>query len=99
MNMQAMLRQAQALQKDMLNAKKKVDEMEFTSESSLVKITMKGTKEVVSVEIKNDGNFDADDIEMLQDMIMVAVNECNKKVDKATEEHVGKYTKGMPGLF
>ena len=99
MNMQAMLRQAQALQKDMLNAKKKVDEMEFTSESSLVKITMKGTKEVVSVEIKNDGNFDADDLEMLQDMIMVAINDVNKKVDKAMEEHVGKYTKGMPGLF
>lgn len=99
MNMQAMLKQAQALQRDMLNAKKKVDEMEFVSESSLVKVTMKGTREVIGVEIKNDGNFDADDLEMLQDMIMVAVNECNKKVDKATEEHVGKYTKGMPGLF
>lgn len=99
MNMQAMLRQAQALQKDMLNAKKKVDEMEFTSESSLVKITMKGTKEVIAVEIKNDGNFDASDLEMLEDMIMVAINDVNKKVDKAMEEHVGKYTKGMPGLF
>ena len=99
MNMQAMLRQAQALQKDMLNAKKKVDEMEFTSESSLVKVTMKGTREVINVEIKNDGNFDAGDLEMLQDMIMVAVNDANKKVDKAVEEHVGKYTKGMPGLF
>lgn len=99
MNMQAMLRQAQALQKDMLNAKKKVDEMEFVSESSLVKLTMKGTREVVKVEIKNDGNLDLSDLEMLEDMVMVAVNEANKKVDKAIEEHVGKYTKGMPGLF
>ena len=95
MNMQAMLRQAQALQKDMLNAKKKVDEMEFVSESSLVKLT----REVVKVEIKNDGNLDLSDLEMLEDMVMVAVNEANKKVDKAIEEHVGKYTKGMPGLF
>ena len=99
MNMQAMLRQAQALQKDMLNAKKKVDQMEFTAESSLVKVTMKGTREIIAVEIKNDGNFDADDLEMLQDMIMVAVNDANKKIDKANEEHLGKYTKGMPGLF
>ena len=79
--------------------RKKVDEMEFVAESSLVKITMKGTREVVNVEIKNDGTFTADDLEMLEDMIMVAVNDANKKVDKALEEHVGKYTKGMPGLF
>ena len=99
MNMQAMLRQAQNLQKDMLNAKKKVDEMEFVSESSLVKLTMKGTREVTKVEIKKDGGLEVDDLEMLEDMIMVAVNEANKKVEKALEEHVGKYTKGMPGLF
>lgn len=99
MNMQAMLRQAQNLQKEMLNAKKKVDEMEFTSESSIVKITMKGTREVVAVEIKNDGNFDESDLEMLQDMLVVAFNDVNKKVDKALEDNVGKYTKGMPGLF
>ena len=99
MNMQAMLRQAQALQKDMLDAKKKVDAMEFVAESSLVKVTMKGTREVVKVEIKNDGTFDVNDLEMLEDMIMVAVNDANKKVDKAIEDNVGKYTKGMPGLF
>ena len=99
MNMQAMLKQAQALQKDMLNAKKKVDEMEFVAESSLVKVTMKGTREVIKVEINNDGSFDASDLEMLEDMIMVAVNDANKKVDQAIETHVGKYTKGMPGLF
>ena len=99
MNMQAMLRQAQALQKDMMDAKKKVDAMEFVAESSLVTVTMKGTREVVKVEIKNEGDFDASDLEMLQDMIMVAVNEASKKVDKAIEENVGKYTKGMPGLF
>lgn len=99
MNMQAMLRQAQNLQKEMLNAKKKVDEMEFSSESSIVKITMKGTREVVAVEIKNDGNFDESDLEMLQDMLVVAFNDVNKKVDKALEDNVGKYTKGMPGLF
>ena len=99
MNIQALMKQAQSLQKDMLKTKGEIDEMEFTAESSLVKVTMKGTREVIAVEIKNDGNFDADDLEMLQDMIMVAVNDANKKIDKANEEHLGKYTKGMPGLF
>ena len=52
MNMQAMLKQAQALQKDMMKAKEEIDNTEFVGESSLVKITMKGTKEVTKVEIQ-----------------------------------------------
>ena len=36
---------------------------------------------------------------MLEDMILVAVNEASKKVDEETEQKMGKYTKGMPGLF
>ena len=51
MNMQAMLKQSQALQKDMLKAKEEIDNTEFTGESSLVKVTVMGTKEVVKVEI------------------------------------------------
>lgn len=43
--------------------------------------------------------IEADDFEMLEDMLVVAVNEAIKKVDKATEDKMGKYTKGMPGLF
>ena len=36
---------------------------------------------------------------MLQDMILVAVNDVNKQIDNETEQKMGKYTKGMPGLF
>ena len=74
MNIQAMMKQAQALQKDMMKIKDEVDNTEFTGESSLVKVTVKGTKEVVKVEIDAKDGLDADDIEMLQDMIMVAIN-------------------------
>ena len=45
MNMQAMLKQAQALQKDMMKIKNEIDETEFVGESSMVKVTMKGTRE------------------------------------------------------
>jgi len=97
MNMQAMLKQAQALQKDMMKAKDEIDNTEFVGESSLVKITMKGTKEVTKVEIQAE-ELDKDDLEMLEDMIVVAINDANKKIDKMTESKMSKFG-NIPGLF
>ncbi len=99
MNIQAMMKQAQAIQKDMTKAQDEISKTEFTGESSLVKVTIKGTKEVTKVEINKDNDLDKDDIEMLEDMILVAVNEANKKVDEMTEEKLGKYSNMMPGMF
>ncbi len=99
MNMQALMKQAQKLQKDMLSAKEEIDNTLFVGENSLVKVTMKGTREVVKVEISSDESLDKEDIEMLQDMILVAVNEATAKIDKMTEEKIGKYGNSMPGLF
>ena len=98
MNMQAMMKQAQALQRDMLKAKEEVDNSEFVGESSLVKVTVKGTKEVVKVEIDSSESLDKEEIEMLQDMIVIAVNEANKKVDAALDNKMGKFG-NIPGLF
>ena len=82
MNMQAMLKQAQALQKDMMKIKNEIDETEFVGESSMVKVTMKGTREAVKVEIDFEDSLDKDDIEMLQDSLVLAINDANKKIDK-----------------
>lgn len=98
MNIQAMMKQAQSLQKDMMKVKEEIDNTEFVGESSLVKITINGTKKVLKVEIKKDGSFEADDLEILEDMIMVAINEANKKVDETTEKKMGKFG-NIPGLF
>lgn len=98
MNMQAMLKQAQKIQSDMLKEKSQIDEKEFVGSSSLVKIVMNGKKEVKKVELTID-QIEADDKEMLEDMIMVAVNDAISKIDKETEQKLGKYTQGMPGLF
>ncbi len=98
MNIQAMMKQAQKLQKDMMKVKEKIDSTEFVGESSLVKVTIKGTKEVVKVEIDKSNSLDADDLEMLEDMIMVALNEANKKVDEMTENKMGKFG-NIPGMF
>ena len=97
MNMQAMLKQAQALQKDMLKIKEEIDNTEFVGESSLVTVVLKGTKELVSVKIKGD-SLDADDIEALQDMIVIAVNQASKKIDDMMEKKMGKFG-NRPGLF
>ena len=43
--------------------------------------------------------LDKDDIEMLEDLIMVAINDAMKQIDNEVEQNLGKYTKGMPGLF
>ena len=98
MNMQAMLKQAQALQKDMLKTKEEIDNTEFVGENSLVKVTLKGDKTVVNVEINSDSSIEKDDIEMLQDMIVVAMNDAIKKIDKLTESKMSKFG-NIPGLF
>jgi len=98
MNIQAMMKQAQALQKDMLKAKGEIDSTEFVGESSLVKVTSLGTKEVIKVEISGKEDLEASDLEMLEDMFMIAVNDANKKIDKAMESKMGKFG-NIPGLF
>ena len=98
MNMQALMRQAQSLQKDMLKSKEEIDKMEFTATSNLVSVKVTGKREVTKVKIDPEA-VDPDDVEMLEDMIMVAVNEAFKQVDKETEKKMGKYTSMMPGLF
>lgn len=99
MNMQALMRQAQNLQKDMMKTKEEIDKMEFTSESSFVSVKVNGKKEVVKVNIKPDADFDLSDMEILEELIQVAVNDALKQVDKITETKMGKYTSAMPGLF
>ena len=98
MNMQAMLKQAQKMQKDMMNQKKEIDETEFTVTSSIVTVTAMGDKKIKSIKIDSE-TIEKDEIEMLEDMILVAVNDVMCQIDKATEEKMGKNLQGIPGLF
>ena len=97
MNMQAMLRQAQQMQKDMLKVKKEIDNTEYTGESSFVKVTLKGTKKLEKVEIDSE-SLDKDDIEALEDMLVVAINDAQNKIDADTEKKMGRFG-NIPGLF
>lgn len=98
MNIQAMMKQAQKMQKDMLAAKEEIDSKVFTASSSFVTVKVKGNKEIQEVKIDTD-HLDKDDLEMLEDMITVAINNALKQIDEETEAKLGKYTQGMPGLF
>lgn len=98
MNIQAMMKQAQKMQKDMMSAKEEIDAKTFTGTSSFVTANVKGNKEIESIKI-NQESLDKDEIEMLEDMITVAINNAMKEIDKETESKMGKYTQGMPGLF
>lgn len=96
MNIQALMKQAQTLQKDMMKAKKEIDNMTFTGTSSFVTVTVKGDKTVEKVTINND-NITSDDKEMIEDMLVVALNDAFKQIDKVTEEKMGKFNNMMPG--
>ena len=98
MNMQAMLKQAQKLQKDMLATQEEINNKEFTGKSSIVTVKMNGKKKLLDVKIDLD-QIEVDDVELLQDMITVAFNDAMKQIDKETESKMGKYTQGIPGLF
>ena len=97
MNMQAMMKQAQKLQKDMMNIKNEIDNMIFEGENGLVNVKVNGKKEVLEVNLNLD-DFDLDDKDMLQDMIVVALNNAFKEVDKTTEQKMSKFG-NIPGLF
>ena len=98
MNMQAMLKQAQKLQNDMMKSQEEIHNMIFTGKSSMVSVTINGKGEVTNVKFDID-EVEKDDMEMLQDSTMLAFNDAKKQLDKVTEEKMGAYTKGMPGLF
>ena len=98
MNIQAMMKQAQKLQKDMMNAKKEIDETTFEATKSFVTIKAKGNKKIEAIKIDME-KIDNDELEMVEDLILVTFNELMDKIDAETEKKMGKYTQGMPGLF
>ena len=98
MNIQAMMKQAQKLQSDMMKVKDEIDNMEFSAVNGLVTVKMNGKKEILDVKIEKDEDFSLDDVEMLQDMIKIAVNDGMKQIDKVTEEKMERFS-SIPGLF
>ena len=100
--MQQLMRQAQKMQQDMARIQEELAEREVEAASGggMVKAVVTGKKELKSITIAPEA-ADPDDIEMLQDLILAAVNEALRGVDQMTEGEMGKLTGGLglPGMF
>ena len=101
-NMNNMMKQMQKMQRDMEEAQQKLEETEFsaTAGGGIIEVVANGKKELLSVKIEKEA-VDPDDVEMLEDLILVAVNDVLNKVSETSEKEMGKFTGGMniPGLF
>lgn len=101
-NMNSLMKQAQKLQKQMEDAQKELEAKEFEASvgGGAVTVTVTGKKVLTKVSIKPEV-VDEDDVEMLEDLILTAVNEALKKVDDETSASMGKLTGGLniPGMF
>ena len=91
-NMQAMMRQAQKMQQDAMKAKEELDSTIFEGSASggLVKVEINGAFEMESVKI-DPSVVDADDVEMLEDLIVAAYNDAKSKADDAKNSKLGAF--------
>ncbi len=99
-NMQQLMRQAQKLQEQMSNTQEELVAREYTAQAGggMVSVVVSGKRELKSIEIKPEC-VDPDDVEMLQDMILAAVNEALRTGESTREAEMSKLNPGMGGLF
>ena len=101
-NMNDMLKQAQKMQQQMESIQQDVENrlVEASAGGGAVTVTMNGKKEVKSIKIDPD-IIETEDIEMLEDIVMAAVNEAISKANEMMTGEMGKLTGGinLPGLF
>ena len=98
-NMSNLMKQAQKMQKQMEEQQKALEEKEFTATAGggAVEVTMSGKKVVTKIKLAEEV-VDPDDIEMLEDLIMVAVNDVLGKVEEESQSSMSKLTGGFGGM-
>ncbi len=102
MNMQSMMQQAQKMQQNIAKVQAELEEkeVEATAGGGVVKVVVTGKKVVKSIEIAPEV-VDPDDIEMLQDLVLAAVNEALEKAENMMQTEMAKVTGGLNlgGMF
>lgn len=102
MNMNKLMKQAQQMQAKMAKMQEELEDktMEATAGGGVVKVVVNGKQELLDIQIDPDA-VDPGDVEMLEDLILAAVNEGMRKVKDMMEDEMGKLTGGMniPGMF
>ena len=99
-NMNNLMKQAQKMQRQMEETTKELETKEYSASAGggAVTVTVSGKKEVTAVKIAPEA-VDPDDVEMLEDMIMAAVNEAFRQMEDASSQAMSKLTGGMGGGF
>ena len=99
-NQMNMMKQAQKMQQDFLKMQQELEaaKYEFTAGGGAVKAVMLGTRQLESIEIDPEV-VDPEDVEMLQDMILAAVNEALRIAEETRENEMSKLAPGMGGMF
>ena len=99
-NQMNMMKQAQKMQQELLKMQQEMEasKFEFTAGGGAVKVVLLGSKQLESIEIDPEV-LDPDDVEMLQDMIVAAVNGAIKACDDKSAQAMSKFGGGIPGLF
>ncbi len=99
MNMNNLMKQAQRMQRQMQEDQQALEEQEFTATAGggVVEVRISGKREITGVTLKEEV-VDPEEIEMLEDLIVAAVNEALKKVEEAQAASMSKYTAGLGGL-
>lgn len=97
MNMNMIMKKAQEMQKNMNKTKEEVEKQTFNSKQQLVEVEVNGNKEVTKISINKD--VTSDDIEMLEDMILIAVNDALSKANSEMEKRLGSISQGLSGLI
>ncbi len=97
-NMNNLMKQAQKMQKQMEESQKALEEKEFTASAGggAVEVKVNGKREVLQVKLQEEA-VDPDDVEMLEDLIMVAVNDALRQVDESTAAAMSRFTGGLGG--
>ena len=90
-----MLNKLKKMQKQMLEAQEALERKEFFGKASGVTVIMQGTRQVIDVQINPEI---LEEVEMVQDAILLAVNDALKQIDNEQEETMGQFSGGLGGL-
>ncbi len=97
MNMQAIMAQARKLQGELEKTTKEIDNTIFNYENDNILVECSGKNEIKKITIKNEDILE--DREMLEDIVLVAINNVLEKIKTEKDKKLGKYTNGLGGLF
>lgn len=96
-----MVKKLQKMQKEMQEAQQEIEQSIFYGQAGgkTVEVEFNGAKEMQNIKVDSEAFDFPEDLDMLQDTIVAAVNDCMKKIDDETQATMGKFTQGMPGTM